>query len=129
MNAGYNLWTEGLYGYSWDMMVQTWSLQHIRVTFVTKGSSSLPPEIGYLNPDAMTVGMGRRWSSHPDMIKQYGRCVDKAIKQLGVDEDFSLHVDVWRSMNGRFQVSQVINGRRMQSKLSLKDRKWQNILR
>ena len=81
------------------MMVQTWSTQHIRIQFVSKATG----EVGYLNPEAMTVGMGRRWSSHPDMIKQYGRCVDRKLAELGV-HNFSLHIDVWRSMNGRFQV-------------------------
>ena len=81
------------------MMVQTWSMQHIRVKFVSESSG----ETGFLNPEAMTVGMGRRWSSHPDMIKQYGRCVQTKLTELGMD-NFSLHIDVWRSMNGRFQV-------------------------
>ena len=75
-------------------------MQHLRIRFVSNSTG----EAGYLNPDAMTVGMGRRWSSHPDMIKQYGRCVEKKLGQLGVT-NVSLYIDVWRSMNGRFQVS------------------------
>ena len=29
ITAGYNSWTQGLYGYSWDMMIHSWSTQHV----------------------------------------------------------------------------------------------------
>ena len=44
---GYNNWTNGLYGYSWDMMVHSWSTQHLRITYVDKVSGKK----GYLNPE------------------------------------------------------------------------------
>jgi vitamin K-dependent gamma-carboxylase len=87
------------------MMIQSWSMQHIRVRFVNLDSG----ETGYLNPEAMTQGMGRRWSSHPDMVKQYGACVDKKFREMGIN-NFTLHIDVWRSMNNRFQ-QRMINPR------------------
>ena len=44
---GYNAWTQGLYGYSWDMMVHSWSTQHLRVTIVDKSNGN----VTYLRPD------------------------------------------------------------------------------
>ena len=46
--SGYNLWTEGLYGYSWDMMVQSWSNQHTRVKFTSQSTG----ETGYLREES-----------------------------------------------------------------------------
>ena len=43
---GYNNWTNGLYGYSWDMMVHNWQIQHVKVMYVDKDTG----EEGYLNP-------------------------------------------------------------------------------
>lgn len=40
-----------MYGYSWDMMIHTWSIQHIRVTYVNKDTG----DIGYLNPTVCNV--------------------------------------------------------------------------
>lgn len=43
---GYNNWTNGLYGYSWDMMVHSRSHQHVKITY----RDGLTGELGYLNP-------------------------------------------------------------------------------
>lgn len=43
---GYNNWTNGLYGYSWDMMVHSRSHQHVKITY-RDGQTG---ELGYLNP-------------------------------------------------------------------------------
>ena len=43
---GYNAWTQGLYGYSWDMMVHSWSTQHVRVKVVDQVSG----EVTYIRP-------------------------------------------------------------------------------
>ena len=48
---GYNSWTQGLYGYSWDMMVHSRSVQHVRITFVDKDTGHR----GYLNPDVNNI--------------------------------------------------------------------------
>ena len=37
ITKGYNSWTQGLYGYSWDMMIHTWNTQHVRVTIKAPG--------------------------------------------------------------------------------------------
>lgn len=46
LTKGYNTWTNGLYGYSWDMMVHNWRHIHTRVTVVDKSSRKF-----YLNPE------------------------------------------------------------------------------
>lgn len=43
---GYNNWTNGLYGYSWDMMVHSRSHQHVKITY----KDGKTGEIGFLNP-------------------------------------------------------------------------------
>lgn len=43
---GYNNWTNGLYGYSWDMMVHSRSHQHVKITY----KDGKTGEVGYLNP-------------------------------------------------------------------------------
>lgn len=46
---GYNNWTNGLYGYSWDMMVHVWNTQKAVITYVDADTG----EIGYLNPEVI----------------------------------------------------------------------------
>lgn len=116
---GYNNWTNGLYGYSWDMMVHSWSTQHIRITYVDKATGKQ----GYLNPEvnpmnatchflqhcgsvpfmlqAWTRG-SKRWCAHADMIKQYASCIQERLKPFNMT-DVELYFDVWRSLNDRFQ--------------------------
>ncbi|KAK2510505.1 Ggcx [Columba guinea] len=43
---GYNNWTNGLYGYSWDMMVHSRSHQHVKITY----RDGVTGERGYLKP-------------------------------------------------------------------------------
>lgn len=53
MLQGYNSWTKGLYGYSWDMMVHTWTVQHMKITYVDKDTG----EVGYLNPGVSVINI------------------------------------------------------------------------
>lgn len=46
---GFNNWTNGLYGYSWDMMVHSWNTQHIRIKYVDAAAG----KEGYLQHDVM----------------------------------------------------------------------------
>ncbi|XP_047299876.1 vitamin K-dependent gamma-carboxylase isoform X4 [Homo sapiens] len=46
LTQGYNNWTNGLYGYSWDMMVHSRSHQHVKITY----RDGRTGELGYLNP-------------------------------------------------------------------------------
>ena len=50
-----------------------------------------------------------RWNSHPDMIKQYVACIAEKLKtfdELNITEP-AIYLDVWRSMNRRFQQRMV----------------------
>ncbi|NXK70182.1 VKGC carboxylase, partial [Sylvietta virens] len=46
ITQGYNNWTNGLYGYSWDMMVHSRFHQHVKITY----KDGLTGEVGYLKP-------------------------------------------------------------------------------
>lgn len=98
VTKGYNTWTNGLYGYSWDMMVHSWSTQHVRITYKDLDTG----DQGYLDPYAWVKGKSNRWSSHADMIKQYTTCIADQLKQYDIN-NVELYVDVWRSLNDRFQ--------------------------
>ncbi|CAF1262070.1 unnamed protein product [Adineta steineri] len=100
ITKGYNNWTNGLYGYSWDMMVHSWHTQHVKITFLDKKTN----EPHYLRPTAWASA--KRWSSHADMIVQYAQCIKGKLKQHGYD-DVELRFDIWRSMNGRFNQRQI----------------------
>ena len=111
ITKGYNNWTNGLYGYSWDMMVHSWHTQHIKVHFVDKKTN----QVHYLNPKAWTTK--RRWSSHADMIHQYAHCIKKKLHEHNYT-DIELYMDVWRSMNHRF------NQRQLDPKVDLLKAEW-----
>nr|XP_045599854.1 vitamin K-dependent gamma-carboxylase-like [Procambarus clarkii] len=96
ITKGYNTWTEGPYGYSWDMMVHSWDTLHVKVTAVTTHSG----ETLYLDPT--TWVKSNRWTSHADMVVQYGGCVEQRLADRGLPIS-ALHLDVWKSLNGRFQ--------------------------
>ncbi len=96
ITKGYNNWTNGLYGYSWDMMVHSWSVQHIRISALQKDTG----EVLYLNPKAWTTT--RRWSSHADMVKQYAHCIEKRLAAENLT-NIALYFDIYRSLNNRFQ--------------------------
>ncbi|XP_046350529.1 vitamin K-dependent gamma-carboxylase-like [Haliotis rufescens] len=96
LTKGYNNWTNGLYGYSWDMMIHSWSVQHVRITYINKDTG----EQGYLNPNAFSGS--RRWSSHADMLKQYSQCIASHLQRYNIT-NVALHFDIWKSINDRFQ--------------------------
>lgn len=106
VSKGYNAWTQGLYGYSWDMMVHSWSTQHVRVKVVDQVSG----EVTYIRPSAwLREQRQSRWNSHPDMIKQYMTCMAEKLKahpDLNITQP-AIYLDVWRSMNRRFQQRMV----------------------
>lgn len=43
-----------------------------------------------------------RWVGHADMIYQYAHCVKDRLRAVNMT-DIEIYVDVWRSLNGRFQ--------------------------
>ncbi|KAL3875762.1 hypothetical protein ACJMK2_033680 [Sinanodonta woodiana] len=96
ITKGNNAWTKGLYGYSWDMMVHSWSLQHVRVTYYDLNSG----DTGYLNPTAWSKET--RWTFQPDMAMQYAACIADHLQKYNL-KSIKLNFDVWRSLNKRFQ--------------------------
>lgn len=58
---GYNNWTNGLYGYSWDMMVHSRSHQHVKITY----RDGRTGELGYLNPGVRCLRLTACRSSEP----------------------------------------------------------------
>ncbi|XP_033729386.1 vitamin K-dependent gamma-carboxylase-like, partial [Pecten maximus] len=98
ITKGYNSWTNGLYGYSWDMMVHSWNTQHVRITYRDLDTG----EQGYLDPHAWAPSQSNRWSSHADMVKQYTICIADRLTEYNIT-NVELYMDVWRSLNDRFQ--------------------------
>ncbi|RUS88434.1 hypothetical protein EGW08_003830 [Elysia chlorotica] len=97
ITKGYNNWTNGMYGYSWDMMVHNWHVQHIRITYKDKDTN----ETGYIDPRVWTSG-STRWSGHVDMVKQYAHCIERNLKDYNIT-NIEIYFDIWRSLNQRFQ--------------------------
>ncbi|XP_074784470.1 vitamin K-dependent gamma-carboxylase [Athene noctua] len=96
ITQGYNNWTNGLYGYSWDMMVHSRFHQHVKITY----RDGLTGEVGYLKPGVFT--QSRRWKDHADMLKQYSTCLSRLLPRYNVSEP-QIYFDVWVSINDRFQ--------------------------
>lgn len=102
---GYNNWTDGIYGYSWDMMVHAWDT----VLVVIKVRDNESGQTHYLDPRAFTDS--DRWTKHADQALQYAQCIHRNILS-DLDENtanadlssgnISIFFDVWCSMNGRF---------------------------
>ncbi|XP_071585068.1 LOW QUALITY PROTEIN: vitamin K-dependent gamma-carboxylase [Heliangelus exortis] len=96
ITQGYNNWTKGLYGYSWDMMVHSRSHQHVKITY----RDGLTGEVGYLRPGVFT--QSRRWKDHADMLKQYSLCLSHLLPQYNISQP-QIYFDIWVSINERFQ--------------------------
>uniref|UniRef100_A0A8D2PJJ6 Gamma-glutamyl carboxylase n=1 Tax=Zosterops lateralis melanops TaxID=1220523 RepID=A0A8D2PJJ6_ZOSLA len=96
ITQGYNNWTNGLYGYSWDMMVHSRFHQHVKITY----RDGLTGEVGYLKPGAFT--QSRRWRDHADMLKQYSACLSQLLPRYNITQP-QIYFDVWVSINERFQ--------------------------
>ncbi|XP_035428723.2 vitamin K-dependent gamma-carboxylase [Spodoptera frugiperda] len=106
ITKGYNNWTNGLYGYSWDMMVHTWDVSTVIVKVVDNDSK----EMMYIDPQMYTLN--DRWSRHGDMVYQYARCLKNNLDKVRkvnwrhpskvLSRNISIYVDIWCSMNGRF---------------------------
>ncbi|EDV21673.1 uncharacterized protein TRIADDRAFT_30165 [Trichoplax adhaerens] len=96
ITQGYNTWNErGLYGYSWDMMVNSWSYPKIKILVVDLSNGK--HFIG--GADSRFL----RWSTYPSMIKQYGNCLAKQMKTSYEIKQPAVYLDIWKSMNGRFR--------------------------
>ncbi|XP_055629743.1 vitamin K-dependent gamma-carboxylase isoform X2 [Toxorhynchites rutilus septentrionalis] len=101
LTKGYNNWTNGLYGYSWDMMVHAWDtvLTSIKVVDNAQNQSL------YLQPYAFVDN--DRWTKHADMAYQFAHCIDRNMREKsGAHQkeasNHSIYFDIWCSLNGRF---------------------------
>uniref|UniRef100_A0A182NJA4 Iron-sulfur clusters transporter ABCB7, mitochondrial n=1 Tax=Anopheles dirus TaxID=7168 RepID=A0A182NJA4_9DIPT len=111
LTKGYNNWTNGLYGYSWDMMVHAWDTILIGIRVVDQQD---PERVHYVEPFAFTDN--DRWTKHADMAVQFAHCIERNIQQGSgkkwnapaqhspfASPNVSIYFDIWCSMNGRFQ--------------------------
>lgn len=106
ITKGYNNWTNGLYGYSWDMMIHSYDTILTSIKIVDNKNNN----VHYLNPYAFTEY--DRWTKYADMALQYAKCIESNILE-DYEKDpkasplsstnFSIYFDIWCSMNGRFQ--------------------------
>ncbi|KAL5293204.1 GGCX family protein [Megaselia abdita] len=102
ITKGYNNWTNGLYGYSWDMMISSYDTIATSIKIVDNSNS----KTHFLEPYAFTEY--DRWTKYADMAKQYAHCIsDKLTNTLDNNPlesgNISIYFDVWCSMNRRFQ--------------------------
>lgn len=106
ITKGYNNWTNGLYGYSWDMMVHSYDTIMTTIKVVDNANN----KVHYMDPYAFTEY--DRWTKYADMAQQYARCIERNIKaehQRNIAQsplsstNISIYFDIWCSMNGRFQ--------------------------
>ncbi|XP_058833516.1 vitamin K-dependent gamma-carboxylase [Topomyia yanbarensis] len=101
ITKGYNNWTNGLYGYSWDMMVHAWDTVLISIKVV----DNLRNQTLYLQSYAFVDN--DRWTKHADMAYQFAQCIDRNVREEYNAEkrlftNFSIYFDIWCSLNGRF---------------------------
>lgn len=105
ITKGYNGWTNGIYGYSWDMMIHAWDTTHTVVKVVENNRNSHH----FLHPNAFSVN--DRWTKHPDMAYQYAHCIQRNLVEDFKKNDrssmrfqnLSIYFDAWSALNGRFQ--------------------------
>ncbi|XP_017059532.1 vitamin K-dependent gamma-carboxylase isoform X2 [Drosophila ficusphila] len=99
ITKGYNNWTNGLYGYSWDMMVHSYDTLQTSIQVVDNESR----QVHNLHPYAFTEY--DRWTKYADMAVQYASCIEENLRasQPEVAKNISIYFDIWCSMNGRFQ--------------------------
>ncbi|XP_066594912.1 vitamin K-dependent gamma-carboxylase [Prorops nasuta] len=117
LTKGYNNWTPGLYGYSWDMMVYAWETVHV----VINVRDNVHNRDNFLGSDVWV--QTDRWMKHGDMARQYTFCLkDNLMREKHevlssndvsnnekmefyrqLSTNISIYMDVWTSLNGRFQ--------------------------
>lgn len=77
LTKGYNNWTKGLYGYSWDMMVHAWDT----ILVVVKVVDNETGKEYFIDPHAFA--QNDKWSKHADMCLQFAHCLkDNLLKTL-----------------------------------------------
>lgn len=103
---GFNNWTEGVYGYSWDMMIHAWDTVLVSIKVAENDGCK---ETHYLNPEAFTKS--DRWTKHAYLAHQYVNCIHRNLQEdylrnvntVLSSANLSIYLDIWCSLNGRFQ--------------------------
>ncbi|OXA63681.1 Vitamin K-dependent gamma-carboxylase [Folsomia candida] len=96
ITKGFNNWTPGLYGYSWDMMVNSWETLHQKIIV----KDEITGQEKFLDPDVWVAN--DRWSSHADMALQHAQCIARNLERYNISS-IGVYFDIWKSLNGRFQ--------------------------
>ncbi|XP_075735561.1 gamma-glutamyl carboxylase [Rhipicephalus microplus] len=96
ITKGYNTWTQGSYGYSWDMMVHNWRPVHVKLVLYDNATH----RAHFVDPEKFTTS--RRWYHQADMVVQFAHCIRDRVQQDYGMKDIEIYVDVWMSLNGRF---------------------------
>ncbi|KAI5644011.1 vitamin k-dependent gamma-carboxylase domain-containing protein [Phthorimaea operculella] len=119
ITKGYNNWTDGMYGYSWDMMVHTWAIDST-ILKIVDNENNLEY---YIEPDEYAPN--GRWSRHGDMLYQFAKCLNKTLLsetgkylQSGISKNISLYFEIWVDLNYRF------TQRMFDSKVDMLKAKW-----
>ncbi|CRK95801.1 CLUMA_CG009257, isoform A [Clunio marinus] len=105
ITKGYNNWVNGIYGYSFDMMMQQWHPSLISIKIVDNGGQ----QQHFIDP--LTFTDNYRWTQYPDMAYQYAKCIHENLKSdfhenpnsVLTSANISIYFDIWCSLNGRFQ--------------------------
>lgn len=99
ITRGYNGWVDGVYGYSWNMMIHAWDTPLTIVEVVDNNNNGRY----FLHPNSFSVN--DRWTKHPDMAYQYAYCIRRNLVagKTKIDaRNLSIHFDAWSSLNGRY---------------------------
>lgn len=105
ITTGFNNWVDGIYGYSFDMMTQTWQTSLVSIKIVDNNNQNQH----FIEPLAFTDSY--RWTQYPDMAFQYAKCIKENLRadfhenpqSVLSSTNFSIYFDIWCSLNGRFQ--------------------------
>jgi vitamin K-dependent gamma-carboxylase len=105
ITMGFNNWVDGIYGYSFDMMMQQWHPSLISIKVVDNNNQNQH----FIEPLAFTDSY--RWTQYPDLAYQYAQCIKENLRadfhenpnSVLSSTNFSIYFDIWCSLNGRLQ--------------------------
>lgn len=105
ITMGFNNWVDGIYGYSFDMMMHNWRPSLISIKIVDNNNQNQH----FIEPLAFTDSY--RWTQYPDMAFQYAKCIKENLQtdfhenpnSVLSSTNFSIYFDIWCSLNGRIQ--------------------------
>ncbi|KAL3181712.1 hypothetical protein MRX96_036095 [Rhipicephalus microplus] len=105
ITKGYNTWTQGSYGYSWDMMVHNWRPVHVKLVLYDNATH----RAHFVDPEKFTTS--RRWYHQADMVVQFAHCIRDRVQQDYGMKDIEIYVDDVRP-NGEYPGAALVAVRR-----------------